>query len=344
MRRTVLGFATTMMVALAGPAWACGGLIAPNGAVGLVKTSTLAAYHDGVEHYVTQFEFAGAKGEFGSIVPLPGQPTKVRKGGGWTLERLAIEVQPPAPLAARAADGEAVFETSAVVLEEVQIGALDVTILRGGGTAVGRWATDNGFDLPPDAPEVLDFYGNRSPFFMAAKFDASEAARRGLEVGEGTSIHLSIPTDEPWVPLRILSLGQGGKAIIEADVFLLTPERPALLPGPEGSETRLVTDGLTLARDEEASPFLLSDLGSDRGMHWLPSDGMWFSYLELREEASELTYDLAMNVDGGNPSPVDAGLTSVPEPDSAWPLVGVGGGLGLLAAAFALGRRRPMAA
>lgn len=343
MRRTVLGFATTMMVALAGPAWACGGLIAPNGAVGLVKTSTLAAYHDGVEHYVTQFEFAGAKGEFGSIVPLPGQPTKVRKGGGWTLERLAIEVQPPAPLAARAADGEAVFETSAVVLEEVQIGALDVTILRGGGTAVGRWATDNGFDLPPDAPEVLDFYGNRSPFFMAAKFDASEAARRGLEVGEGTSIHLSIPTDEPWVPLRILSLGQGGKAIIEADVFLLTPERPALLPGPEGSETRLVTDGLTLARDEEASPFLLSDLGSDRGMHWLPSGGMWFSYLELREEASELTYDLAMNVDGGNPSPVDAGLTSVPEPDSAWPLVGVGGGLGLLAAAFALGRRRALA-
>lgn len=345
MRRTVLGFATTMMVALAGPAWACGGLIAPNGAVGLVKTSTLAAYHDGVEHYVTQFEFAGAKDEFGSIVPLPGQPTKVRKGGGWTLERLAIEVQPPV---LEDAAGElralSAAPTAAVVLQEVEIGALDVTILRGGGTAVGRWATDNGFDLPPDAPEVLDFYGNRSPFFMAAKFDASEAARRGLEVGEGTSIHLSIPTDEPWVPLRILSLGQGGQAIVEADVFLLTPDRPALLPGPEGSETRLVTDGLTLSADEEASPFLLQDLGSDRGMHWLPSGGMWFSYLELREEASELTYDLAMNVDGGNPSPIDAGLNSVPDPDSAWPLVGVGGGLGLLAAAFALGRRRPLAA
>src|SRR5688572_7864695 len=107
MRKTVLGLTTIAVVVLAAPAWACGGLIAPNGAVGLVKTSTLAAYHDGVEHYVTQFEFAGAKGEFGSIVPLPGVPTKVRKGGDWTLDRLAIEVQPPVLAFATAEGGAA---------------------------------------------------------------------------------------------------------------------------------------------------------------------------------------------------------------------------------------------
>ena len=38
---------------------ACAGLIGSNGAVNLGKASTLAAYHDGVEHYVTAFEFAG---------------------------------------------------------------------------------------------------------------------------------------------------------------------------------------------------------------------------------------------------------------------------------------------
>jgi hypothetical protein len=341
MRRTVLGFTTSMLVAIAGPAWACGGLIAPNGAVGLVKTSTLAAYHNGVEHYVTQFEFAGAKGEFGSIVPLPGVPEKVRKGGGWTLDRLAIEVQPPV-LEFAAADSAGLQASKGVeVLEQKRIGALDVTVLRGGGYAVGRWAEDNGFDLPPDAPEVLDFYASRSPVFMAAKFDASEAAARGLEVGEGTSIHLSIPTDDPWVPLRILSLGQGGEALIEADVFLLTPDRPALLPGPAGSDTGLVTDGMQLVRDEEASPLLLSDLRSDRGMHWLPAEDVWFSYLTLREEARDLTYDLAMNVTGGQPSPVDAGLrgVSIPETASAWPAVAIVGGIGLVAAA-ALVRRR----
>jgi Uncharacterized protein conserved in bacteria (DUF2330) len=345
MRKTVLGLTTIAVVALAAPAWACGGLIAPNGAVGLVKTSTLAAYHDGVEHYVTQFEFAGAKGEFGSIVPLPGVPTKVRKGGDWTLDRLAIEVQPPV---LEDADAEVAFASAAKaeVLIEKQIGALDVTILRGGGFEVGEWARENGFDLPPDAPGVLDFYGNRSPIFMAAKFDATEAARRGLQVGEGTSIHLSIPTDDPWVPLRILSLGQGDQAIIEADVFLLTPSRPELLPGPAGSDTGVVTDGMQLVRDEEASPSLLADLRGDRGMKWLPASDVWFSYLTLREEAGDLTYDLAMNVSGGRPSPVDAGLGSVaiPEPGtSAWPAAAILGGLGLVTAAVAV-RRRTVAA
>ena len=38
---------------------ACGGLIGPNGAVNLLRTTTLAGYHDGVEHYVTSFQFAG---------------------------------------------------------------------------------------------------------------------------------------------------------------------------------------------------------------------------------------------------------------------------------------------
>ena len=62
----------------------------PNGAVNLVRTSTLAAYHDGVEHYVTSFEFTGGAPEtFGSIIPLPGEPTKVERGGDWTLQRLS---------------------------------------------------------------------------------------------------------------------------------------------------------------------------------------------------------------------------------------------------------------
>ena len=42
-----------VMVVGAGPALACGGLIGRNGAVNLERTTTLAAYKDGVEHYVT---------------------------------------------------------------------------------------------------------------------------------------------------------------------------------------------------------------------------------------------------------------------------------------------------
>jgi Uncharacterized protein conserved in bacteria (DUF2330) len=343
MRKAIVVVGTAALVGVTGPAWACGGLIAPNGAVGLVKTATLAAYADGVEHYVTQFEFAGAEGEFGSIVPLPGVPDKVVKGGEWTLERLAIEVQPVQEFALADAGAAAAPESRVQILEEKRIGALDITILRGGGRAVGHWARENGFDLTPDAPEVLHFYARRSPVFMAAKFDATEAARRGLERGEGTSIHLAIPTDDPWVPLRILALGQTGDALVEADVFLLTERQPELLPGPIGSGAGAERDGLVLVRDEPASRFLLSDLASDRGMGWLPTTGMWLSYLQVAEQADELEYDLAIDVTGGQPSLVDSGLvrlSPVPGPPSAWVLVGILGAVGIAVMAAGIASRR----
>ena len=52
MRRT-LSIAVASLVALglfAAPAFACAGLISPNGTVQLRRTTTLAAYHDGIEH------------------------------------------------------------------------------------------------------------------------------------------------------------------------------------------------------------------------------------------------------------------------------------------------------
>src|SRR5260370_221013 len=77
-----------------------------------------------------------------------------------------------------------------------------------GGAVGGRWATANGLRVPPAAPEVLDFYARRSPVFLAARFDANAARRQGIAQGQGTPIHVTIPTPDPWVPLRILALGK----------------------------------------------------------------------------------------------------------------------------------------
>ena len=191
----------------AGPALACGGLVAPNGSVNLVRTTTLAAYVDGVERYMTSFEFAGAaKGKFGSIVPLPDVPTDVRKAGRWTLQRLVQEVQPEVFALADQGVAGAAEARSAKVLFEKEVSALDVTVLEGGGDEVGKWAKDNGFFLPPDAPEVLDFYAARSPIFMAVRFDLGRAEEKGIRAGDGIPVQVTIPTDQPWVPLRILGL------------------------------------------------------------------------------------------------------------------------------------------
>jgi hypothetical protein len=288
----------TALVLGASPAGACAGLIGPAGSVELLRTSTLAAHADGVEHYITSFEFAGGGAELGSIVPLPGVPTKVERGGDWTLQRLQQEVQPET-LSFRAAAAEDAASAPAEVLLEARIDALDLTVLRGGGTAVGDWARKNGFRLTPDAPEVLDFYAQRSPVFLAARFDAPAARDRGQQVGTGTPVHLTIPTDEPWVPLRILGLGRGGTEVVEADVFLLTEQRPSLLAGGPG---------LDLERRERAGDLLLDDLRSDAGMGWVPDDA-WLTHLALDVQAADLDYDLAIaTAPGERPSPRAAGL------------------------------------
>jgi hypothetical protein len=296
----VLAATAAALVLTVGPAAACGGLIGPNGAVNLLRTTTLAAYHDGVEHYVTAFQFAGGGGKFGSITPLPGVPTSVEKGGDWTLQRLIRETSPlrrELQFEARAAaDG------SAEELLKVRIDALDLTVLRGGAAAIGTWATAHGFRLPPDSPEVLDFYASRSPIFLAAAFDGDAAAARGQRVGDGTPVHITIPTAAPWVPLRILALGKNADERIEADVFLLTDARPNLLPSPIG------LNGLNLAHFAPATASLLDDLRSDRGMGWVASSA-WLTKIAIDASASQLFFDLAIDPTGkARPSKVDAGL------------------------------------
>jgi hypothetical protein len=320
----------------AAPALACGGLVGENGTIQLVRTTTLAAYSDGVERYITAFEFTGSGEEVGSIIPLPDVPTKVERGGDWTLQRLALEVAPPIEESAFAT-AAASNDGGAEVLLEVEIDALDITVLRGGGDEVGTWAAEHGFFLTPDAPEVLDFYAQRSPVFMAARFNAERAEELAQEAGDSTPIMATIPTDDPWVPIRILGLGADADTQIEADVFLLTDDEPDLLAGGTG---------MTLQRSEEASEFLLNDLRSDVGMEWLPKD-MWLSYLSLDAPAGELDYDLAISATPGVNA--DFGDTGVPAPQSIplgdngsplWPAVaGLGAGLVTLSAGLAWARR-----
>jgi hypothetical protein len=298
---------------LAGPSLACGGLIGPNGAVNLLRTTTLAAYHDGVEHYVTAFQFAGGGGQFGSIVPLPGVPTSVERGGDWTLQRLVRETDPvlDRALFAEAASPAA---TGAEELLKVRIDALDITVLRGGSNQVGQWATDHGFRLPPDSPEVLDFYATRSPIFLAAVFDADAARNRGQAIGDGTPVHITIPTDNPWVPLRILSLGKAPTDRIDAAVYLMTDERPRMLPAPADS-----TNGLFLDHFAPATSSLLDDLRADAGMSWIP-DVAWLTKVRIDASAADLRFDLAIDATGsGQPSIVRAGLAAAEAPPVSGP-------------------------
>ena len=313
--------AAAVVAVTAAPAAACGGLVGENGSIQLTRTSTLAAYHDGVERYVTSFEFTGTGESVGSIIPLPGIPDDVVRGGDWTLQRLAQEVAPPSEGDEGGADAAGFAAASAEVILETQIDALDITVLRGGGDEVGTWARDNGFLLTPDAPEMLDFYGHRSEIFMAARFDASRAAELGQTAGDGTPDHAHHPHRRPVGAAadpqpRPRRLRAGGGRRVPPHRRRARPAGGWARPRPSSAASRRTTS-------------LLDDLRSDVGMEWVPEE-MWFTYLAVDAEARDLDYDLAVSADGSTlPSLADTGVAA-PEarPISApgaglplWPLV-----------------------
>lgn len=295
---TVISVSAVALLITAPAAWACGFLVSANGAVQLGRTTTFVAWENGIEHYITNFTFEGPAESFGSIIPLPAEPTEVKRAGDWTLQRLQLEVAPPPPFvglvqrATLSADVEVLFRT--------RIDSLDVVVLRGGGHEVLAWVNENGFALPPgpETEHLLEFYGSRSPYFLAARFDPEAAAQDDFVSGDGIPVQITVPTERPWVPLHILHGAVPDSEIIEADVFLLTPDRPDLLFG----------EGLTIERSERAGDLLLNDLRSDVNMEWIPSSG-WFTHLVLETEAENVVYDLSVGIGDTPPSYVDAGFT-----------------------------------
>jgi hypothetical protein len=316
-----------IVFATSAAAFACGGLVAPGHAEALKSATTLAAWHDGYEHYVTGFEFAGLADSFGYIIPLPGVPTKITKGGSWTLERLQAEIG-EGPIAERRKGVLLAAASPVEVLQQVKIDALNITIVRGGGVDVAKWAAKNGFDLTRDTPAVLGQYSSHRAIFALARFDRADARSRGLVEGQGQVIQFTIPTKAPWIPLRILALGKAGVEYVDAELFVLTDDRPTFSPAI-GS-----IDGMRVTTNKRAPGTLLGDLRGDEGMGWVPMSGMWLTGLKLRTTASTVTYDLS--IDGGGPTgaPPPPGGTQIPL-GLSWPfwfaMIGGAGGLLLIA-------------
>ena len=279
-----------VVVVSAAPAGACGGLVGENGTIELVRTTTLAAYSDGVERYVTAFEFTGEGEEVGSIVPLPDVPTEVTRAGDWTLQRLVQEVTPVPE-----SDGEADFSAEASAPASTSSSRPPST-----PSTSRSWpaaATRSGSGRPTTAscsPRTPPRSSTTTPTAAPCSWRPASTPS-GPELGQGagdsTPIMATIPTDDPWVPVRILGLGLEGDRTVEADVFLLTDEQPELLAG--GS-------GLDLDRSEPARDLLLDDLRSDVGMGWVPEE-MWLTYMTIDAPARELDYDLAVSATPASP-------------------------------------------
>jgi hypothetical protein len=288
-----------VLVSQALPALACGSLVAPNGAVRLSRATTFVSWHNGIEHYLTAFTYQGDVANLGWIVPLPAIPTKIEEGGAWTLQRLQRETHPLPPnvLAAGAAN-EAT--PSAQVIEQVQVEALNITVLKGSGQEVLVWCQQNGFTLSDETRAHLLGYAKGSPIFMAAKYDTARAQARGQLQGDGAPVLITLPTKYLWVPLEVLAL-EGQQ--VQADLYLLTDQPvntsdlgAVIGQSPVGTQVP-GAPGFTLAFQERMNASLYHDLSTDRNMGWVRPDG-WLTYLTLDASEPQVTYDMAVAPSG----------------------------------------------
>ena len=310
-RTSILTLTAALVVLVpAGSAFACGGLVTANGTMSLTRTTTLAAYHDGIEHYVTVVRVRREPTRRGRLDrPAARHPDEGDQGRrldlatAWSWRR-----SPPATGRARRLGRRPV---RAVVILKTKIDSLDITVLKGGAVDVGTWATHHGFFLPPDAPEVLAFYAERSPIFMAVQFDVEPRHDQGC-CREGTPVHVVIPTPNPWVPLRILTLGRTHPAGAGRRLPVDRPRtRDASARGAAERRPRSARDRAAGERGRIAQLARRSPLG--------PQDGLAAARaacgsrdLKIDTPASTLTNDLAVDASGfGHPSSVAAGTRPV---------------------------------
>ena len=296
-----LAVAFALFIAQAQTALACGGLVAPNGAVRLSRATTLVAWHDGVEHYLTSFTYQGDVANLGWIVPLPAVPDKIEEGGAWSLQRLFRETHPlPKNAIFESAAPAAGAADSAEVLQQVKVEALNITVLRGSGQAVLDWCTQNGFALNDETRGHLLTYAKGSPIFLAAKYDTAAAqARRQLQ-GDGAPVLITMRTAHPWVPLDVLAVdGQD----VHADIYLLTDmalntSDVGAVVGQSSVGTELPgAPGFRVAFQEAMNDILFHDLSTDRNMGWVWR-GSWITYLSLDAKEETVHYDLGVSPQG----------------------------------------------
>ncbi len=287
-----LGFFLTQAL----PASACGGLVAPNGSVRLERATTLVEWHGGTEHYMTSFTYQGNATNLGWIVPLPAVPDKIEEGGAWSLQRLFRETHPqPLFLLERASASD--LAGSVEVLQQVQVEALDITVLRGSGQAILDWAAKNGFAIDIETRSHLTVYAKGSPIFMAAKYNTARAQARGQIRGDGAPVLITMKTAHPWVPFEVLGVGTQQ---VQADLYLLT-DKPVntsewrAVAGVSGVGTTVAgAQGFTLEFQEQMNQTLFHDLSTDRNMGWVRPDG-WLTYMSLDAPSRKVTYDMSVS-------------------------------------------------
>ncbi len=186
-------------------------------------------FHEGEEELVLSVRFDGASEEFAWLVPTP-QPPRVEESDIGLFEGMSTVTQSGTT---HWQDGgtlgmDNAMKDGADVLEELTVGAFDLTVLRADDAGDLRsWLEERGFAYDGEAEEVLAGYIERGWCFTAMRISPSSGdSMHGdldYQLSEGTidPLRFSFGTPEPVYPLRISSLNPGKTEVL---LYVLGPQ------------------------------------------------------------------------------------------------------------------------
>jgi len=205
----------------------------------------MIVFDDMVEKIIFQIDYEGDAEDFAWVVPVPGYPKlfSVEDDIFYELHKLT---QPPPPSSFGCGWGAGVptsgLEDEGVhVWEENQVGIYHTTTLSATDpNSLVVWLNDNGYAFPAEGQEILDYYVQRSWFFVAMKIQHEETMKISENyTGAIQPIGIMFFSDEMIYPLKIstLSAPSWGTEVL---IYAFSDER-VTFPGASEEYNAIIT-------------------------------------------------------------------------------------------------------
>lgn len=212
------------------PAYADGGLFGKGGRdISEPEQKAVIFFHNGAEELVLSVRYEGASEDFAWLVPTP-EPPRIEESNISLFQVMSAVTQAPTASVRNQVDsyehlgGEGWVD----VLEEMTVGAFDLTVLRAGDAGELRaWLEERGFAYDGEAEAVLADYIERGWCFTAMRVNPSfldpASGSAEYELSEGTidPLRFNFNSPEPVYPLRISSLNPGDTEVL---LYVLAPQ------------------------------------------------------------------------------------------------------------------------
>lgn len=220
-------------LALPTPAEACGGFFCNrSNPVDQTGERVLFAVQDGTVRATVEISYAGPAEDFGWVLPVPSEPSKVQVAPQAIFDRLQQRTQPqfvpqwdyqnsgqcmPRRMAAAEADGGSGGRddsSSVDVVDEKSVGPFDTVTLDADNAAkLYDWLIEHGYDQPEEAQSLLEHYVDKGHLFVAVKLQSDASS------GEIQPLTVQFPHEDPCIPLTLTQIAASENMPVETYVL-----------------------------------------------------------------------------------------------------------------------------